>query len=781
MTIQLPNNSTGTVVDTVTLSGKDREIVVVGGDGAAAEIAGTVNTQPAETEYGLVTRGFERVDGETLSVANLGISGVFTGAWNDANADGVAFVEAAAFADEVSAGSGFVIEGSDDSSDGNFTRTLASTTVSVSTLETIQAAIPTRFWRVKYTNGGSAQGSFRLTAAARNRVVPAVDSAGQAQVDIVSSTSVVDPNNSTATPLSSSATFTGTATDVLAYSSVTVQLFADEDGATDGMTFEFSIDGTNWDVLHTHTYTANEGRVFQFASHTQFFRIVFINGTTGQGVFRVETLLHPNIKATTIHRLMDPTSPDRSAELIKSAILAQAAGSGDFVPVQATAAGNFKIAIEEAEGNIVGGGSEATALRVTVANNSTGLLSVDDNGGSLTVDAPVGTPVNIQISDGTDTALVTAGGLLQVDGSGVTQPVSAVSLPLPTGAATSAGQLADGHNVTIDNAGAGAAVNIQDGGNTITVDASALDIRALTNSDVVTVEQATATSLKAEVIGTGTFATQDSEKLADNAPFTDGTTPLQPAGFVFDDVAGTSLTENDLAAARIDSKRAQAIVLEDGSTRGQVAAVSAGGALTVDGSGVTQPVSAASLPLPAGAATSALQLADNHQVTVSNATLEVVGDEAHGASVGGNPLLQGAEARTTLPTAVADGEAVRVQADDQGRLVTAPFSPRDLVVQGRVALTSTSETTVLALDASNFHDLVLATLTNESGTAVRVDIRDSTAGTIRESMFLAADGGGAVIPYPATLPQAATNNNWTAQLSSAVTSVYVTLVAVKRA
>lgn len=36
--------------------------------------------------------------------------------------------------------------------------------------------------------------------------------------------------------------------------------------------------------------------------------------------------------------------------------------------------------------NVVGGGAEATALRVTVANDSTGVLSIDDNGGSLTVD-----------------------------------------------------------------------------------------------------------------------------------------------------------------------------------------------------------------------------------------------------------------------------------------------------------------------------------------------------------------------------------------------------------
>lgn len=57
-----------------------------------------------------------------------------------------------------------------------------------------------------------------------------------------------------------------------------------------------------------------------------------------------------------------------------------------------------------------GGGVEASALRVTLANDSTGVLSVDDNGGSLTV-------------DGTVTADAGAG-TFTVDGSGVTQPVS---------------------------------------------------------------------------------------------------------------------------------------------------------------------------------------------------------------------------------------------------------------------------------------------------------------------------------------------------------------------
>jgi hypothetical protein len=69
------------------------------------------------------------------------------------------------------------------------------------------------------------------------------------------------------------------------------------------------------------------------------------------------------------------------------------------------------------------------------------------------------------------------------------------------------------------------------------------------------------------VTNAGTFAVQDSEKITDNAGFTDGTTKVQPAGFIFDEAAGTALTENDAAAARIDSKRAQIGVIEDATTR----------------------------------------------------------------------------------------------------------------------------------------------------------------------------------------------------------------------
>lgn len=80
-------------------------------------------------------------------------------------------------------------------------------------------------------------------------------------------------------------------------------------------------------------------------------------------------------------------------------------------------------------GTVTGGGTETGALRVTVANNSTGVLSVDDNGGSLTVDGSV-TVINsfgasaVNIQDG--------GNSITVDG---TVAVSSISTSITPGTA----------------------------------------------------------------------------------------------------------------------------------------------------------------------------------------------------------------------------------------------------------------------------------------------------------------------------------------------------------
>lgn len=192
-----------------------------------------------------------------------------------------------------------------------------------------------------------------------------------------------------------------------------------------------------------------------------------------------------------------------------------------------------------------GGGTEATALRVTLASDSTGVVSVDDNGASLTV-------------------------------------------------------------------------------------------------DLANVENAT---------------------LADNAAFTDGTTRVVMSGHIFDETAGTALTENDAAASRINANRATVAAIEDGTTRARYATVTAANALKVDGSAVTQPVSGT--------------------VTASN----TAGDVAHDGLDSGNPLKVGAKAvaHGANPTAVAAADRTDLYANRAGILFTIGGHPNAITRSVRIA------------------------------------------------------------------------------------------------
>ncbi|HRA21065.1 MAG TPA: hypothetical protein PLZ56_11510 [Anaerolineae bacterium] len=148
------------------------------------------------------------------------------------------------------------------------------------------------------------------------------------------------------------------------------------------------------------------------------------------------------------------------------------------------------------------------------------------------------------------------------------------------------------------------------------------------------------------------------------------------------------------------------------------------------------------------------------------------GDVAHDAADSGNPVSQGLNARTTNPTAVADGDRVRAVADDVGRQVVRVGQVRDLMTHAHTQIaSSSSETTILAAGAAGvFHDLTQLVITNQTATAVNVTIKDDTAGTTRMIIALAASGG-AVIPFHRPVNQAVAEKPWTATLSSAAVTV----------
>lgn len=94
--------------------------------------------------------------------------------------------------------------------------------------------------------------------------------------------------------------------------------------------------------------------------------------------------------------------------------------------------GNVDIVSVPAPLSTTGGGTEATALRVTLATDSTGVVSVDDNGASLTVDGTVaisGTVAVTQSGTWDEVGINDSGNSITVDNAGtfVTQPAPSTS------------------------------------------------------------------------------------------------------------------------------------------------------------------------------------------------------------------------------------------------------------------------------------------------------------------------------------------------------------------
>ncbi len=89
--------------------------------------------------------------------------------------------------------------------------------------------------------------------------------------------------------------------------------------------------------------------------------------------------------------------------------------------------GGNSITVDNTVLSVVGGGTEATAQRVTIATDSTGVLSVDDNGSSLTVDGSVTALLSTTSLSDAGTALTPKFAKIDAATSGDNTLVSAVN------------------------------------------------------------------------------------------------------------------------------------------------------------------------------------------------------------------------------------------------------------------------------------------------------------------------------------------------------------------
>lgn len=205
----------------------------------------------------------------------------------------------------------------------------------------------------------------------------------------------------------------------------------------------------------------------------------------------------------------------------------------------------------------------------------------------------------------------------------------------------------------------------------------------------------------------------------------------------YDDTSTDTIDEGDSGTVRVSGNRNLYFQLRDGggSERGvnvnasnqlevsventpTVTANAGTGTFTVDGSGVTQPVSG---------------------------TVTVAGQTAHDSAVTGNPVRIGGKANANEPAAVADGDACDLWVDPLGRVVTVDGHPTQT---GPVTVNKTAAaiSDVIATPGAGVSLYIRRVwLSNNSATKVKCTLSDGATG--KAAGTLAADGGGVMMDF----------------------------------
>jgi hypothetical protein len=396
-----------------------------------------------------------------------------------------------------------------------------------------------------------------------------------------------------------------------------------------------------------------------------------------------------------------------------------------------------------------------------------------------------------------------------VTGTGGTFPITATSLPLPSGASTSANQPT--------NAAQGSTTSGQTGH--LMMGAVTTGTPTYTTAQTSPFSLDTSGALRVNVIagggGGGTSSTFGSAIPATGTAggFSDGTnmqlarvfdgdtgvgtqyslgvllkTPgsggavdfgvsgqpirIDPTGTTTQPVSGTVGISGTVAATQSGTWTVQ-----PGNTANTTAwlVTGAGGTFPVTGTfwQATQPVSIA--------ATVNVSAAQSGTWTVQQGTppWTVNGDTASGVTDANNPVKIGGVARTSNPTAVTNGQRVNGIFDKLGKQVVVG-ALRDVKGVQKTSITTVSETTVVTAGASGvFNDVYAIIITNKSATGVSVDFKDATAGTTRMTLYApATDTRGFTVPVDSAMVQAAAASNWTATASGAVSSLEITMLYV---
>jgi hypothetical protein len=173
-------------------------------------------------------------------------------------------------------------------------------------------------------------------------------------------------------------------------------------------------------------------------------------------------------------------------------------------------------------------------------------VQVGDNSGSLTIDAPVGTPAFVRLSDGTDPIATLPVSVASIPSHAVTNAGTFVTQI--DGAALTALQLLD-NVVAVEDAAAGTGYS----GIPLLAVRQDSQVALAADGDFISPTIDNVGGLRVSIVaGAGSGGTA----LADDADFTDGTTSGTPVGGVAESASPTAVTEGDFGWAAITLNRA---------------------------------------------------------------------------------------------------------------------------------------------------------------------------------------------------------------------------------
>jgi hypothetical protein len=154
----------------------------------------------------------------------------------------------------------------------------------------------------------------------------------------------LDAGNSSTTPLGANAVFTGAAFDVTKYVCVNVSLISNVASAANGVTVEFSPDGTNWDHSHSTTFTAGSGVGYIFNVEFKYARVVYTNGAAAQSYFRLQTIFKSTLTPSSLYTLSQTVNSNMFAALGRSIITGETSGGGGgYVNVKVNPSGALTV------------------------------------------------------------------------------------------------------------------------------------------------------------------------------------------------------------------------------------------------------------------------------------------------------------------------------------------------------------------------------------------------------------------------------------------------------